>query len=263
MPQTRMRELLSGLPGMSGARVARVLADGPTNASYLLERDGERFVLRIDKPGVAALGLDRDNERTVCAAVARAGLTPAYLWFDVAAGVCLRHWVPGRSLDRAALQETATLQLLAGTLRALHRLPPTGREFRPVAAARRYAAQLGTAEAGALAERAARILDDLERRPGAAALCHNDLIAANVLQTPQGGIRLIDWEYAAIGDPFFDLAVLVRHHELPDHLAEHLLSAYLEGKASAEARQRLALQGDFYRCLLDLWQLRVGGPGPA
>ena len=27
---------------------------------------------------------------------------------------------------------------------------------------------------------------------------------------------LIDWEYAAIGDAYFDLAVVVRHHDLDE-----------------------------------------------
>ena len=47
------------------------------------------------------------------------------------------------------------------------------------------------------------------RRP---ALCHNDLVHSNIIDGDP--VRLIDWEYSAVGDPYFDLAIVVRHHQL-------------------------------------------------
>lgn len=251
-------EILPRLPGMGGARVVERLMDGPTNASYLVERGDERFVLRLDKPQAARLGLDRDNERVVCAAIARAGLTPRYLHFDTSAGVCLRPYIAGRSLCRHDLQDRTTLERLADVLRRLHRLPPVGARFDAAGAIRRYSDQLATPQATALAERAAGLLSEIGRQTVNSALCHNDLVAENMLETGQGAVLLIDWEYAAVGDPFFDLAVVVRHHELGDDLAQHLLNAYLEGSVTEETRLQLTLQCDFYSCLLALWNLRVG-----
>jgi thiamine kinase len=248
---------------MRGGRVLERLVDGPTNASYRVEQGGRQFVLRLDKPEARRLGLDRDNERIVCQAIAEAGLTPAYLHFDASSGICLRPFVAGHSLRREDLLEPRTLERLAGVLRQLHRLPLLGATFDAAGAARRYAAQLGTPEAAALAERAARLLAEAEQDAVPAALCHNDLVAENVLDTEQGGLLLIDWEYAAVGNPYFDLAVIVRHHGLSDELAACLLHAYLQQPPAAAARRRLALQCDVYSCLLALWNLRVGPAGPA
>ena len=252
------RKALARLPGMQGGRVVERLVDGPTNASYRVERGGRQFVLRLDKPEAQRLGLDRENERIVCQAIAEAGFTPAHLHFDASSGICLRPFVAGRSLHRKDLLEPRTLERLAGVLRRLHRLPPLGASFDANGAARRYAAQLGTPEAAALAERAAGFIAEAEQAAVPAVLCHNDLVAENVLETEQGDLLLIDWEYAAVGDPYFDLAVVVRHHGLDDGLAGHLLNAYLEGTASPEASRRLELQCDFYSCLLALWNLRAG-----
>jgi thiamine kinase len=255
-------EILARLPGMAGARVVERLVDGPTNASYRVEQGGEPFVLRLDKPEARRLGLDRDNERIVCRAIAEAGLTPAYRHFDAGAGVCLRPFIAGRSVRRDDLLDPRTLERLAVVLRQLHRLPPIGAPFDVEGAARRYAKQLGTPQAAMLAERAADLLAEADRDAVPNALCHNDLVAENVLATAEGGLLLIDWEYAAVGNPYFDLAVVVRHHGLSDALARHLLNAYLDGAAGAEARRRLALQCDVYSCLLALWNLRVGPAGP-
>jgi thiamine kinase len=263
MQEPSVKDLLSRLPGLSGACLIERLADGPTNASYLVERAGERFVLRLDKPEALRLGLDRANERLVCEAVAAAGLTPPYQYFSGVEGVSLRPFIAGRSLCRDDLLEPRTLRRLADVLRRLHQQPPVGAAFDPAGAVRRYSAQLDTPQGAALAERAGRLLAEIGRFTVPPALCHNDLVAENILQTANGGLLLIDWEYAALGDPFFDLAVVVRHHELDDALARQLLSAYLEGAVDQQAHLHLALQCDFYSCLLALWNLRVGPTDPA
>ena len=46
--------------------------------------------------------------------------------------------------------------------------------------------------------------------------CHNDLLNANFIDDG-ARIRIVDWEYAGMGDPFFDLGNFSINHELtPD-----------------------------------------------
>jgi thiamine kinase-like enzyme len=71
-------------------------------------------------------------------------------------------------------------------------------------------------------------------------------------------LLLIDWEYAGIGDPYFDLAVVVRHHDLDKELTEYFLAAYLQRPPQQHEIRHLAGQCAFYGCLLELWNLRVG-----
>ena len=54
-----VRAILGGDPGFETASVLADLSDGPTNASYRVERGGADFVLRVDKPAATELGLDR------------------------------------------------------------------------------------------------------------------------------------------------------------------------------------------------------------
>lgn len=252
-----VRAALAAIPGLSAARVLAQLADGPTNASFLVEHAGERWVLRLDAPEASILGLDRANERRVCEAIAAAGLGPAYRHFDAAAGVCLRPWLAGRSLRPRDLRDRSVLQRLAAVLRRLHGLAPVGAAFDPLAAARRYAEQLATREAAALAARAAELSAGLQEHAPPPALCHNDLVCDNVLLTAAEELLLIDWEYAGVGDPYFDLAVVVRHHELGEELAGYFLEAYLQRSPAAGERRHLSRQCAFYGCLLELWNLRV------
>ncbi|HET8785021.1 MAG TPA: phosphotransferase, partial [Candidatus Limnocylindrales bacterium] len=60
----------------------------------------------------------------------------------------------------------------------------------------------------------------VERRP-----CHNDLLNANFIDDGQR-IRIVDWEYAGMGDPFFDLGNFSINHELDADADAALLEAY-------------------------------------
>ena len=251
-------DALAAIRGLAGARIVRRLAAGPTNTTWLVEHEAREWVLRLDTPAAAELGLNRDNERRVAAAAAAAGITPEYRWFDTSAGTCLRRYVSGRAWTADDLRDSRSLERLAAVLRRLHALPGTGQPFDPGAAVRRYAGQVGSRAAAALAEQALAALGSARAGVTRSALCHNDLVAENILEAADGRLVLIDWEYAGAGDPWFDLAVVIRHHDLDERLAWGFLEAYLQRTGTAEEYAQLARLCAFYGRLLDLWNLRVG-----
>ena len=64
----------------------------------------------------------------------------------------------------------------------------------------------------------ARVLACLERRLAnttGRVFCHNDLLRANRIAT-RGSLRAIDWEYSAMAEPWYDLAVVICGDDLPD-----------------------------------------------
>lgn len=245
------------VPGLAADSVVSVLSDGPTNASYLVKREDGLCVLRLDKPLVAELGLDREAEHDIVetAALARIGAQPLY--FDLENGVSLRQYLPGRAWHENDLQQPSNLQLLASRLRDLHVLPPVGAIYEPGRAARRYANQLGTSEAREYADQANLLLAELRFQPSRECLCHNDLVAGNILECSDG-LKLIDWEYAGLGDPWFDLALVIEHHQLDDDLQAGFVQAYLQREPRVAELSRLLAWRKFYRSLLSLWQLRTG-----
>jgi len=247
------RLVLDAIPGFAGTRVLSQLSAGPSNNSYEVEQGGELFVLRIDKAAVVGLGLNRHSEKQVCLRLAEAGLASQPVFFDADAGIYLRRYVPGRTWERRDLDDPGKLEHLAALLREVHSIAPAGKPFEPLRAAARYAKQLATPEASLLYDEAARNFAAIESL--SATLCHNDLVCQNVLENER--LQLIDWEYAGIGDPFFDLAVVVQHHELEKGLARHFLDAYLQEDAAEVDIIRLDAQSRFYQRLLDLWNLRV------
>ena len=64
------------------------------------------------------------------------------------------------------------------------------------------------AQAAARRIELALLSNPVELRP-----CHNDLLNANFIDDGKR-IRIVDWEYAGMGDPFFDLGNFSINHEL-------------------------------------------------
>lgn len=248
-------QALEAIPGFGGSSVLQQLSNGPTNSSYLLQRDGEKFVLRLDKPAARELGLDRENEEQVLKVLAEAGLAPVPLYCNVSSGILLRPWLEGRTWTVEHLNDKDTLARLARLLRRLHTVMPAGNVFDPLGAARRYARQLGAGNPAGVLERAEQLASELAGWPEAPVLCHNDPVCHNILEGES--LVLIDWEYAALGEAYFDLAVVLQHHGVDDVLSRCFLDSYLGRKARADEWRHLTQQRNFYQCLLQLWSLRL------
>jgi thiamine kinase-like enzyme len=91
-------------------------------------------------------------------------------------------------------------------------------------------------EAHAVGRRIERALLDapIDLRP-----CHNDLLNANFIDDGER-IRIVDWEYAGMGDPFFDLGNFSVNHDLAPDEDAMLLEAY-DGATRPARLARLTL----------------------
>jgi thiamine kinase-like enzyme len=150
---------------------------------------------------------------------------------------------------------------VAAALRRVHdgpAIPGLFVPFRIVEAYRALAAERGVVIPAAydLAMAVARrvelacLLAPLELRP-----CHNDLLNANFIDDG-ARVRIVDWEYAGMGDPFFDLGNFSVNHELDADGEATLLKAYDgEVRPARAARLRLMrLVSDFREAMWGVLQ---------
>ncbi len=252
-------EALDRLPEIAGAEVESELHCGPASNSYLLRRNREQFVLRVDRPLAALLGLDRRAEPEILRPVAAAGIGPELVVARPEDGLLVTRYIPGKSWSEADLREPANLKRLAGILNRVHALRPIGPHLGLRTAVSRYASLIGTPEADELAAEAATLLRRLTADDIPQCLCHNDPIAPNVIDGE--GLRLIDWEYAAIGDPFFELAVITQHHELTEQEIDILLTTLL-GRVTESHHHHLHRTRALYDRVSLLWLLVVQAASP-
>ena len=237
--------VLRQVPGWQGASL-RELQGGLTNRTWLVEKDGKRAVLKIDDEVREAPYGSRLEEAAVQTHAAASGLANAVLYADEV--TLMTEYVEGKVWESAALENDDNIERVARALRQLHSLPLSGRTFDATVAAQRYAARLEDRDM-VVAARCKQLVESM-RQPLNLCCCHNDLVAENIIATPD--IMFLDWEYACDNDPMFDLATIIEHHELPDETASRLLNAYFDGDG-ARWQRKLAEQQSLYRALYWLW----------
>jgi thiamine kinase-like enzyme len=223
------------------------LEGGITNRNYRIDLGGVDYVIRVPGKDTALLEIDRGAEQIANERAARIGIAP-----PVAAALddppaIVTRFVEGRGMEPAELRSPAVLTEVARSLRALHELgqplPSTFDSFRIVETYANTARDRGATVPDAYAkahEQAARIeaaLAGPEHRP---VPCHNDLLAANFIR---GSDRLwiVDWEYAGMGDRYFDLANFAVNNELGDAGELAVLGDYFAEEPSAARLATLRL----------------------
>jgi thiamine kinase-like enzyme len=221
-----------------------VLGGGITNHNLKVEFDnGETYVLRIAGRDTELLGIDRSVEHQASLAAAAVGVGPEVVAFLEPEGYLVTRFVQGEIVPAERMHDPETIQRVAAALRAVHNGPPLpGRfdsfrvveEYRSVAFAHGGTMPADYARARQLARQIERARGPAPERP-----CHNDLLNANFIDDGKR-IRIVDWEYAGMGDVFFDLANFAVNHALEEEARRHLLASYF-GAVRPEAARALEL----------------------
>jgi thiamine kinase len=219
------------------------LGGGITNHNAKVEVNGETYVLRVAGKDTNLLGIDRHVELEATRAAAALGIGPEVVAFVEPEGWLVTRFIDGQIPPLERMREPEQLARIARALRALHdgpAIPGSFDSFRVVESYRDTALARG-GEIPDGYEWARGVAQEIEaRREGAPVVpCHNDLLNANFLEN-ENGIRIVDWEYAGMGDRFFDLANFSINHELDRAQREALLEAYA-GEARAEDLRALEL----------------------
>ena len=216
------------------------LSGGITNTNYLIDDGGSRYVARLCVE-LPLLGIDRRNEILCHQAAIACGIAPELVHHEP--GLLVSRYQTGKTLDAEAMREGSVIDRIGLVLRRLHdswdTLTGEILYFCPFQTIRTYA-QTARRLHAELPDELDEILEDvrgLSRRigPFRPVLCHNDLLAANLIDDGER-IWVIDWEYVGIGHPLFDVANVCANSGLDPHQEEKLLTAYRGQLAASELR---------------------------
>ncbi|HKG18730.1 MAG TPA: choline/ethanolamine kinase family protein, partial [Candidatus Limnocylindrales bacterium] len=209
------------------------LSGGITNRNFLVDgaASGDRYVMRLAGNDTHLLGISREVEHAATVAAAGIGVGPEVVAFIRPEGYLVTRFIEGRPIPEDEMRAAEWLRAVGETLRRIHDGPAIPGLFVPLRIVEAYRA-LALARGVSippeydLAQSIARRIElscltaPVELRP-----CHNDLLNANFIDDGSR-IRIVDWEYAGMGDPFFDLGNFSINHELDADADAELLRAY-------------------------------------
>jgi thiamine kinase-like enzyme len=239
---------LQKVPELAGRELTlTALSGGITNRNFRVDAAGtdDRWVIRLAGNDTHLLGISREVEHAATVAAAGVGVGPEVTAFIRPEGYLVTRFIVGTPVSDEAVHRPETLRRVADSLRRIHDGPAIPGLFVPLRIVEAYRA-LALARgvpippdyelASAIGRRIelALLSNPIELRP-----CHDDLLNANFIDDGSR-IRIIDWEYAGMGDPFFDLGNFSINHELTLEEDEILLAAY-DGSIRPDRLGRLTL----------------------
>ena len=257
---------IARIPVLQGAGTP-VRLGGLTNLVFQV---GEH-VLRIPGKGTEEY-IDRANEAVAAAEAAKAGVSPALVHVDPAAGLMVTRFIAG-AVTMSPQAFRARQGAVERAAAAFARLHASGARFpfrfelfamiddylrilatRDVALPEGYHAVVAEAEA---------VRTALSAQPLPLAPCHCDPLCENFLDTGDR-MWIVDWEYAGMNDPMWDLGDLSVEGGFDAAQDTQMLAAYFGGEPSARDRGRMVIYKAMCDLLWTLWGLiQLANDNPA
>jgi thiamine kinase len=245
--------------GLAGEVTAQRLGKGLSNDTWLLRSEDDAVVVRQWQVSENRQRLLPEFEVSIWRAAAARHLAPEVRWADVAEGLVAAEYLadarPWTNEDLANPDNWGRLARLLSRFNQLeHPLP----KYSPRAAAEVYLRALPRRglddRQRVLSEELLTLSAYYERHFVATAVCHHDLMPANILELPGGGLRLIDFEYAGKGHPFFDWATVAAFGDLDSTASSEFLQlmsrdAPPKAKAFPSVVRLVRLLAYFWTCV--------------
>jgi thiamine kinase-like enzyme len=219
----------------------------------------------VSSPDRVFLAIDRAAVLAAALAAARLGVGPEVAAFLPAQESLVTHFIRGRPMSPEELRDSDTLAAVARAVRTFHDGPPIPATFSPFRVVQAYAR---TAEARgvpvprdftAASRIAGEVENALQGEEHLAVPCHNDLLNANFIHDGIR-VRIVDWEYAGMGDRYFDLGNLSINNDLREADDSVLLERYF-GEPCPDRRlaclRLMRIMSDFREAMWGVVQIAI------
>jgi len=222
-------------------QVVKPLRQNQRKHSYLLNINDRQLVLSAAVRQAPFFDLHGRAINPIIEHAGQAGIGPALIYSSFDKGFVVTEYLDGRCWRAADFQRFNNIERLTALLKQVHGLPKDGPVFSASKTEQCYRAEIRREFCAipkrlhTLQLRMQKVIDYVQGRYRAGAVCHNNLRASQVLETEQG-LRLVGWESAAINEPYYDLAVVAHNHQLNEAQLNHLLRCYA-GNEDFERRE--------------------------
>ena len=227
---------------------------GMTNQNYLVKTTNKQYIVKFFGKGTEKL-INRQDEKYNLELLKDLDLDVKNYLFDIEAGIKVNEYIESAiTLDSTTIK--TKFDKIAPILQTIHASGKELRgEFAPFEEIKKYESLIEEKIPYANYEAVREEVFSLEKRLADLGVdrksCHIDLVPENFIESPQGRLYLIDWEYSSMNDPMWDLAALFLESEFTSQEEEAFLSRY-ESEQTPVSREKIAI----YKILQDaIWSL--------
>ena len=242
-------------------KLIKTFTAGLNHETHLVQSANKQYVLKLFQQA-------EPRAITVQRWAADHGLAPEIFYANQRRDIVLMDYLATETINRSDINQN-TLKMLATALRRLHELPGSELaddigQFDLLEFCKTYLKQIDASDtlSQQIYTQLLPVLTIFTQDNTPYCICHNDLVTANcfvVGDAQKQKALFIDWEYAQLHNPWFDLTAIIYYFELSADEAQFFLNQYRNGWASKfgtpieVAAQISLLWGDM------LWHLARGG----
>lgn len=236
------------------------ITGGEINLAYKVETQSHTFMLKLLVDN-GFTSIDRRRQFLLQQHLHKLGIAPEPVWLSDDQDLHLEQWVDAPTLDKLAIQPTDKIDLAIELMANLHSAKVG--DIRSCVTLdligdwQRYLDYAELTPDPQLQEKIAqcsKIVSQTNQR----VLCHNDIAFAHVIYDKETACQLmVDWEYAALGDRYFDLAGFIAINKLSSDNIKYALSKYAQTTALsfAQVEEGYLRQRPVVALTVQLWTL--------
>lgn len=233
---------------------------GLTNKNYKVETKNDAYVIRLPGEGTKEM-INRKDERLCTELANQIGVDAELLYFEDESGIKIARYIENaETMNMKGVRNVAHLKAIAEIFKKLHTcgktVPVIFSVFEKI---EEYEAILRKSEGDFFWDDYEEIkaqvyglkqeVDDMNIE---VTICHNDPLCENFIKG-KDRMYLVDWEYAGMNDPMWDLADFSIEAELNLDEERMFTSFYFGQDLSAQDERRILMNKIFVDFLWSLW----------
>lgn len=219
----------------------KVLKKGMTNRSFLFSCNNRKYIMRIPGEGTDQL-ISREREVKVYSTIRDRGLCDDPVYIDSINGYKITKYLEGARVCDSKNQED--LKICMKKLREFHDMNLQVDHIFDIFGQIEFYESLWNGipsiykDYQKTKENVFSLKRFIEEHRKKWCLTHMDAVPDNFL-FHDGGLKLIDWEYAGMQDPDVDIAMFCIYSLYDRYQVDNLIDIYFEGQCKTETRKKI------------------------
>lgn len=233
---------------------------GLTNRNYKVETTNENYVLRLPGEGTEEL-INRKDEHICTRLANEIDIDSELLYFENDSGIKISRYIEqAETMDTDSVRNNKNMRLIADIFKKLHNsgktVPVIFDVFQKIEeyedALNKHEDNLFWSDYEVIKEQVYNLKTEMDKLDIELTVCHNDPLCENFVKSTDK-MYLVDWEYAGMNDPMWDLADFFIEANFGNEEEALFYNFYFEKEPNAQMLRRILINKVYLDFLWSLW----------
>ena len=259
LDKENIKEIICNSVNINREEIKKIVSmGGMTNRNFKVFIKDTWYVLRIPAPGTGDM-INRKEEYNNIIYANKIGLDSGLIYFNKSTGVKISKFIENsESLNPNSSKKIENMKMVCSILRKLHTSKEKMKNIFDIYTKIELYEKLSKQKNALFFKDYYQvkekvyllkdIIDDIKLVP-----CHNDTVSENFIKNKENKMYLIDWEYAGMNDPMWDLAAYCLENNLTENEEELFLKIYFKGNIEDKYKKRILINKIYQDFLWSIW----------